>query len=343
MKDAQDWIVVVDDDIENLRMAGRILTPQDMRVSCLRSGESAIDFLAENTPDLVLLDVHMPGIGGFETFEVLRRMHASANVPIIFLTADDDRETEAKGLIMGAVDFVRKPFIPDILILRVKTAISLNKLKNELAYQVALKTDEVIKQQERLSNMSMEIVKALSDAVDAKDTYTRGHSARVAEYAREISRRAGCTEEEQQNVYMMGLLHDVGKIGIPDSIINKPGRLTDEEFETIKKHPVAGWQILKNISDFPELAIGAKWHHERYDGKGYPDGLAGEKIPVQARMIAVADTYDAMTSNRSYRKALAQEVVRAELARGRGTQFDPFFADIMIQMIDEDKDYKMSE
>ncbi len=142
---------------------------------------------------------------------------------------------------------------------------------------------------------------------------------------------------------MMGLLHDVGKIGVPDAVINKPGRLTDEEFAQIKAHPAIGDRILKSVEEMPKLSIGARWHHERYDGKGYPDGLKGDEILEEARIIAVADAYDAMTSHRSYRDILPQEIVRGELVKGKGTQFDPTFADIMIQMIDEDKEYLMHE
>lgn len=189
----------------------------------------------------------------------------------------------------------------------------------------------------------MQIVKALSGAIDAKDTYTNGHSTRVAEYSREIARRAGFSEEMQADIYMMGLLHDVGKIGISDTIINKPSKLTDEEYAVIKTHSVMGEKILKNITEFPKLVIGARGHHERYDGKGYPDGISGEEIPIEARIIAVADSYDAMSSIRSYRDVLPQEVVRAEVEKGKGTQFDPVLAEIMISMIDEDVDYQMRE
>ena len=142
---------------------------------------------------------------------------------------------------------------------------------------------------------------------------------------------------------MMGLLHDVGKIGIPEAIINKPGKLTDEEFEKIKTHPALGAGILKNITEFPKLAVGARWHHERYDGKGYPDGIAGEDIPTEARIIAVADAYDAMSSRRSYRDVLKQDFIRGEILKGKGTQFDPAFADIMLALIDADADYQMRE
>ena len=143
--------------------------------------------------------------------------------------------------------------------------------------------------------------------------------------------------------YMMGLLHDVGKIGIPDAVINKPAKLTEEEFAIIKTHPGMGASILGKIKDRPNLASGARWHYERYDGKGYPDGLKGTEIPEEARIIAVADAYDAMTSCRSYRKAMPQEVVRQEIEKGMGTQFDSEFANIMLAMIDEDTEYQLRE
>ena len=191
----------------------------------------------------------------------------------------------------------------------------------------------------QFSRLSMNVVESLAAAIDAKDTYTNGHSGRVAEYSREISRRYGYSEKKQEEIFMMGLLHDVGKIGIPDAVINKPGKLTPEEYEIIKTHPATGAHILSKTTEIPRMALGAHWHHERYDGKGYPDGLSGDGIPEEARIIAVADSYDAMTSRRSYRDMLPQEVVREEIEKGKGTQFDPKFADIMLKMIDEDKDY----
>lgn len=195
----------------------------------------------------------------------------------------------------------------------------------------------------KTEQLFVQTVTALSDAVDAKDRYTSGHSKRVAEYSRRIAERLGKSRSEQEEIYRAGLLHDVGKIRIPEEIINKPGRLTDEEFNIIKIHPVTGYHILRGISEESIIAIAAKYHHERYDGKGYPNGLEGDKIPEVARIIGVADSYDAMASNRSYRTALPQEVVRKEIEKGRGTQFDPQMADVMLQMIDEDKEYRMKE
>ena len=190
---------------------------------------------------------------------------------------------------------------------------------------------------------SIHVVKVLAEAIDAKDAYTKGHSSRVAEYSREIAIRAHYSEAAQDEIYMMALLHDVGKIGVSDAVITKPGKLTDDEFAQIKTHPEKGAKILRAIEELPKLVTGARWHHERYDGRGYPDGLTETDIPEEARIIAVADAYDAMTSNRSYRRGMDQSKVREQIEKGKGTQFDPKFADIMIQMIDEDKEYKMRE
>lgn len=194
-----------------------------------------------------------------------------------------------------------------------------------------------------LTDLNNMVMQAFAKTIDAKDKYTKGHSVRVARYSRELVKRMGRSLKEQEEIYQIALLHDMGKIRIPDNIINKPGKLTDEEFSMIKLHCVNGYHILKNINAFPDLAVGAKYHHEKYDGTGYPSGLKGENIPECARIIAVADSYDAMTSNRSYRYALPQKIVRDEMEKGKGTQFDPKFADIMLQMIDEDEDYHMRQ
>ncbi|MBR5375893.1 MAG: response regulator [Lachnospiraceae bacterium] len=338
-----DWVTVIDDDISNLKMANHILTGEGFRVSCLKSGGELLDFLKANTPDLLLLDIHMPELNGFDTLEMIKKDERMSSIPVMFLTADDDAETEAKGLGAGAMDFIKKPFVPEVLLLRARHTIDLIRLQRDLAREVEKKTTQLIEEHDKIERMSMQIVKALSGAIDEKDTYTNGHSTRVAEYAREIANRAGYSIKRQEEIYMMGLLHDVGKIGIPDAIINKPAKLSDEEFGVIQNHPVMGARILKNITEFPQFVTGARWHHERYDGSGYPDGLAGENIPEEARIIAVADAYDAMTSRRSYRDILAQDVVKSELKKGRGTQFDPRFADIMLEMMQEDNGFRMRE
>ena len=195
---------------------------------------------------------------------------------------------------------------------------------------------------EHLRHVGAEMLYAMAEVIDAKDAYTNGHSKRVAAYSREIARRAGKGEEYQERIYRLGLLHDMGKVGIPDDVLKKPGRLTDEEFHTIQSHTVIGDRILSHIKEDFDFCTGARSHHERWDGKGYPDGLAGESIPEEARIIAVADAYDAMTSRRVYRDIMPQERVRGQIESGAGTQFDPAFARIMLDMIDEDNGYKMT-
>lgn len=184
---------------------------------------------------------------------------------------------------------------------------------------------------------------ALAKTIDAKDMYTNGHSMRVAKYSGMIAQRMGLSEKEIEDISNMAMLHDIGKIGIPDSIINKASKLTDAEYDIIKKHPEIGYQILSEMPELKDIAIGARWHHERYDGKGYPDGLKGDDIPLKARIICVADSYDAMSSNRSYRKFMPQDVVRSELEKGCGTQFDPVIAGIMLDIMKEDRDYNLRE
>lgn len=204
-------------------------------------------------------------------------------------------------------------------------------------------------EQENLTNhvktlkLTRQAMNTLVETIEAKDPYTKGHSTRVAKYSKLLAEKMGLSKEEQNAVYSMGMLHDIGKIGIADTIINKPGKLTSEEYATIKTHTTIGYQILNNMDDIKDIEKAARWHHERYDGKGYPDGLKGEEIPLYARIIAVADMYDAMTSNRSYRQVMPQQAVRDEIQRVKGSQLDPRIANCMLEIIDEDKDYHLRQ
>lgn len=337
------WAVVVDDDRSNLKAAEKILGSQGNRVSCCSSGEELLDFVKENTPDIILLDLHMEGMDGFETLSRLKSDIRSGDIPVIFLTADDDSETETRALSAGAMDFVKKPFIHSVLLMRARNTIELMRLQTDLKKEVQRMTKQIIAEHKKNERLSLQIVQTLAGTIDAKDSYTKGHSNRVALYTREIAKRYGYSEKAQEEIYMMGLLHDVGKIGVPDAVLRKVTRLTDEEYAQIKTHPMVGFEILKTITEMPKLAIGARWHHERYDGRGYPDNLRGKDIPEEARIIAVADAYDAMSSRRSYHEIFSQEYIIGEFVNGKGTQFDPVFAEIMLNIISEDKNYKLKE
>lgn len=231
---------------------------------------------------------------------------------------------------------------PDYQML-MKTLAELNNLKKSLQEEVKRQTKAAEDRREKVERLSQQVILTLAKTIDAKDKYTNGHSERVANYSREIARRMGLSENDQHEIYYMGLLHDIGKIGISDAIINKTEKLTDEEYRMILKHPEIGEDILKSISEIPGISIGAKFHHEKYDGSGYPDGISGEDIPLQARIIGIADAYDAMASKRSYRDVLPQKIVREEILKGKGTQFDPMCTDILLKMMDEDKEYQMKE
>lgn len=196
---------------------------------------------------------------------------------------------------------------------------------------------------DKMSNLYLQIMYSLISAVEAKDRYTSNHSKRVAQYCKMIGERLHFSYEQQFMLYNAALLHDIGKVGVTDVIINKPEKLDTHEIGQVRLHTIIGYSILKNLTDMPWIYKGARWHHERWDGSGYPDGLKGEEIPEIARIIGIADAYDAMTSNRSYRQYMPQDVVRMEIIEGRGTQFDPNITDIMLDIIDNDKDYQLRE
>jgi len=335
-------ILVVDDDSMNLKIADRMLQNR-FEVSLAASGKEALDYLQKQRPELILLDLHMPEVDGFEVMEVLQKNPETAEIPVVFLTADNDRDVEIRGFKAGAQDFITKPFVADIMIQRVSRILELSRLQKDLQKEVEKQTRQAEERRMQVERLSDQIINALAETIDAKDSYTNGHSLRVARYSVKIAKRAGKNEKEQERIYYMGMLHDIGKIGIPDSIITKNSGLSDKEYSVTRLHPTIGAEILANISEIPDLGIGARWHHERYDGTGYPDGLAGTDIPEEARMIAVADAYDAMASKRSYRDVLPQQVVYEEIKKGKGTQFDPVFADIMLAIMEEDKNYDLRE
>ena len=318
-------VLIVDDDEFNLRVAGDILK-EKYSVCTTQSGEATLKFLEENLPRMILLDLHMPGMDGREVMKKIQKNKMWMKIPIIFLTSDNKPETEQECLVLGALDFITKPFVPMVMLSRIDRIMELVELQNDLEKKLEEKTKLV-------ETVSLNSIMVIANTIDAKDAYTSGHSMRVAQCAAAIARKLDWSEKEVQNIHYVALLHDIGKIGVPDAILNKPGRLNNEEFEVIKKHPVIGNDILKDIHIIRSVAEGALYHHERYDGRGYPFGLSGEEIPQYARIIGIADAYDAMTSNRIYRHKLTQETVISEFEKGRGSQFDPKLTDLFLEML----------
>lgn len=329
-------IMVVDDTPSNLQYAMEVLE-EKYKVVPVKSGGAAIAALSKISPDLILLDIDMPEMDGFETLKSIKSNDAYSKIPVIFLTSHTDKENEIRGFKEGAIDFIMKPFVPEIMLVRIATQLKLSSLLNSFEKEVEKKTREN-------NELTFQAINAIAKTVDAKDIYTRQHSTRVAKFSREIAIRSGMfSEDEIEVIYRTALLHDIGKIGIKDDILNKKGRLTDEEFAIMKTHTTIGAGILKDVTLIKDVDKGAKYHHERYDGRGYPQGLAGEDIPIIARIVGVADSYDAMTSDRAYRKHLPEDVVRGELEKGRGTQFDPVFCDIMLGIMDDKVEFPDEE
>lgn len=320
-------ILIVDDDRLTLSTAQNLLG-SEYKVVAVNSGRQAYKYLERHVPDLILLDINMPEISGFEVMESLQKDPRWCKIPVIFLTADRSVETEIECFRVGACDFISKPFEPKIMLSRIRSTIELDGYRKDLQRRLDEKTRE-------MERITIQAIMTVANTVDAKDDYTKGHSMRVAAYSELLAQRLGWKEEDIQNIYYVAMLHDVGKIGVPDAVLNKPFKLTDLEFRLIKGHTIMGAEILKDFKMFPNVSTGAKYHHERYDGKGYPEGLKGESIPLMARVIGLVDSYDAMTSNRVYRRRLNDETVMQELERGKGSQWDPEMVDIFVQLIKE--------
>lgn len=320
-------ILIVDDDRLTLSTAQNLLG-NEYKVVAVNSGRQAYKYLDRHIPDLILLDINMPDIGGFEVIKFLQADERWRKIPVIFLTADRSVETEVECFRVGAFDFISKPFEPQIMMSRIKSTIELDGYRKDLQRRL----DEKTKEMERIT---IQAIMTVANTVDAKDDYTKGHSMRVAAYSEILAQRLGWSEEDIQNIYYVAMLHDVGKIGVPDAVLNKPFKLTDLEFRLIKGHTIMGAEILKDFKMFPNVSIGAKYHHERYDGRGYPEGLKGESIPLVARVIGLVDSYDAMTSNRVYRRRLNDNIVMQELEKGKGSQWDPELVDIFVSLIKE--------
>lgn len=328
-------ILVIDDD-ETACLAAEEILKGDYEVLKAYNGTDGLKAAAKQHPDLILLDIVLPDISGFEVLKQLKENDSTTDIPVMIITGDGEFETEVSGFLSGASDFVRKPLRAEVVKERARRLVALYHYNQSIEGEVA-------RQSERARTLSREMMMSLAKTVDTKDHYTNGHSARVAAYAAEIARRMGKSPEEQEKIYEIGLLHDIGKIGVHEDIITKNSRLTDDEFTEIKEHTIKGYEILKEITSMPELSDGARSHHESYDGKGYPDGLKGDEIPETARIVCVADCYDAMTSTRTYSVPKSQADVRAEIKRCMGVKFDPLPAKAMLQMIDEDKEFKLNE
>lgn len=281
-------IVIADDSPTIVSKLEMMLKKQGYQVFSAHNGEKCIELINKINPDLIILDLDMPKVNGLDVCKVIKQDEKTSLTPVIILTGSGSKDDKNRALAAGANDFLYKTY--DVVELKLKVE-SLLKLKN------------AIDQLENANN----IIKSLAKTVEVKDKYTDGHAERVSFFATNIAKHINLNETQLRDISMAGLLHDIGKIGVPDHILNKEGKLTNEEYEIIKKHPVVGEEICNPIKSFEKVKQIIRNHHEKLNGKGYPDGLSGRQINIETRIMTVADIYDALTSDRSYRKSMSRE------------------------------------
>jgi putative two-component system response regulator len=314
-------ILIVDDHRSNIDILYEILH-DEYEVSVAMNGESAIKFATEENPDLILLDIMMPDMDGYEVCRQIKSNLLTSKIPIIFITAMSEVEYEFKGFQLGAVDYITKPINPFLVKARVKTHLALYDQNRELELKVRFRTSE-------LEETRLEIIRQLGRAAEFKDYNTGMHVLRVSYCCKWIAYHAGLSEDFVTLIFQASPMHDVGKIGIPDQILKKPGSLTDEEWQIMKKHVEFGVDIAgSQESDLLKLAREiVLTHHERWDGSGYPEGLVAEQIPISGRIAAIADVFDALTDTRPYKKAWPIKDAVAFIKDSKGSLFDPSLVD----------------
>ena len=335
-------ILCIDDNPEVLKLM-KMLLADEFDLELMTSAEQGLKFLREKNPDLVLCDVMMPGMDGHAFSRTVKSDESIKHIPIILVTARTGAEMLREGIQAGADDYISKPFDSTELKARIRSQLRMRQMESEMALMnknLRMRTSDLVDQQRSLF---LSTVKSLASAIDAKDEYTRHHSTRVTDFTLKIAAKMGFSEKELGELELAAVLHDVGKIAVPESILNKPGKLTNEEFKLIQDHPVRGEAILSPVIELKEIARIVRSHHERYDGNGYPDKLKGREIPLGARIMAIADTYDSITSERPYRKAASHRYAVKEIIACSGTQFDPEVVETFLEIAgtfarDQDKE-----
>jgi putative nucleotidyltransferase with HDIG domain len=351
-------VLFVDDEVNILKALQRLLRSEEMNVRCASRGQEALDVLDKEPAQVVVSDQRMPEMSGVDFLAQVRERNP--DVVRMMLTGYTEMDVAVEAINRGEIyRLITKPWNDDELRATIRQAFDHADLKAEikrlnqvtreqnfklqdmnrnLEGKVRERTKQLAAKHQELRDAYVQTIAALANAVDAKDAYTRGHSERVGVYASKISREMGHPKEFIERVYIAGLLHDVGKIGIRDAVIAKPDRLTPEEYDEIKQHPEIGAKILEPVAFLKDVVPCVRHHHEWFDGsdRGYPTGLRGETIPLPSRIILVADTVEAMSSDRPYRKALPLDVVYTELTKYSGSQYDPDCVDACLRILDRE-------
>jgi len=352
MVEQKPCIFLVDDNIVNLN-TGKTALRDKYTVITIPSGEKLFDSLEKLKPDLILLDIDMPGMTGYEAIKKLKAGPETANIPVIFLTGKIETTDELLGLSLGAVDYITKPFSQPLLLKRVELQLMLQAQKDELLKYNNNLVEMVDERTNEISALQKAIIVWVAEIIEFRDSETGQHVERVQRYLEVLlsamkENKVFADEISQWDIdafLKSALLHDIGKIKIPDEILLKEARLTEDEFANMKEHSLFGKDLLESLQEkvsnqtFLEYAKTLAYsHHEKWDGTGYPDKLKGDEIPLQARMMAIADVYDALISDRPYKKAYSHEESLKIIADGRGTQFDPLLTDLFLALADDIKE-----
>lgn len=354
IRDRSFNIMIVDDCIEHLELLKSILEEKGHKVYTFPTGETALRAAAKYAPDLILLDINMPGINGFEVCEKLKSNKHLSAIPVIFLSGIGDTQDKVKAFKIGGVDYIQKPFQIEEVEARVDTHLKIRKYQDEVSRHNQSLQEQVKSQIREISDSQIATILALVKLSESRDEDTGNHINRIQKYcralARELSRKGNITpaidENFIENIYYASSMHDIGKVGIPDSILLKPGSLTVQEFDTMKKHTVLGAETLASVlKRYPQnafISMGmelARSHHERWDGTGYPDGLSSEAIPLSARLTMLADQYDALRNKRPYKPAFDAEKTYRIIVEGDGrtvpTHFDPRVLNAFKRIVSE--------
>lgn len=332
-KEKKRKILIIDDDVEITDLISSTLENSNYEVITDNDGELGVEKIRKHMPDLVLLDVNLPKIDGREICQIIKSSEETKYIPIIMITGIKDIKMLGKCYESGTDDFLNKPFEIVELIARVNSMLRIKTLEDmfsENNNQLKIKVEEKTR---KLQDVYLQTIKSLAKVLEKKDRYTLKHSYNVAQYSVDIALEMGLSDLERLYLKEAAELHDLGKVAIPDGILSKKDKLTKEEWEEIKKHPIASSEILKPLFFLNGTIDMIEQHHERYDGKGYPYGKKGDEIPLGARIIAVADAYEAMISDRPYRKALTKEKAIEELKNNSGKQFDPEIVKVFLKLL----------
>ena len=344
-------ILVVDDSPDNLTLMGDLLM-NDYKIKVANNGEKALKLAgAENPPTLILLDIMMPGMDGYEVCRRLKADEHTRDIPVIFLTALTDMEDEKKGLELGAVDYITKPISPFIFMARIKIHLRLKATADFLHDQNVFLEQEVERRTREVRAIQEATILALASLAETRDNDTGNHLRRTQLYIQSLAMKLKnhprfqeyLTDQNVEMLFKSAPLHDIGKVGIPDHILLKPGKLTSEEFEIMKTHTTIGRDAISRAEQYLDTDVEflriaqeiALSHQEKWDGTGYPEGLSGDDIPISARLMALADVYDALISHRVYRAAMTHEEVMKIIIDGRGSHFDPAVVDAFLELKDE--------